>query len=281
MRPGLVNERGHVFFRCQECGDSNDQSKAHAFCDTKGRIYCYKCGYSEDLPMGAWLDYALHGVPLEEVAESHYISEYGRQAEPMGRPTLLTKFQRGDNVEADLFSMRDGRGNQEGWHIRYPNRRFENEGYHGLGWSESDNGRLLTSSLERPLVLVEGPYDVVRHNFVSAFGQIRYGTWTQLRAHVAWSWPDPDIISTVAGRRRHIEMLLRANDNLCFIRGLVISDRDPDECTWYRKLPLMDAWKMVQEESNDYSRRRAYNRQDRQRGTWDYSTLIAQRPNHV
>lgn len=245
MRPGHIDNRGRQFFRCPECEDSDNLKKAHAFVDLHGNTYCYRCQHSGKLSTEAYIDLILGEVSVEEALEfSLDISQQIKYTE--GRSTLLTKYQ-GNGSEA--FSMRDQRGNLIGWHERYPNKFQVNSGKRGLNWQGADDGEPLVSSSQHPIILVEGPYDVIRPDYVVCYGQPAYATLKHLKYHHVWVFPDPDLIDTKTKRIRFVRNLELANSNLCFIKGLIVGNNDPDKATITNFVSLSEAMKYVKNET--------------------------------
>lgn len=242
MRPGYRDSTGKVYFRCPECGDSDNPNKAHAFVDVQGNTHCYKCEHNDTLNMTQYLYVLLNVCDIEEVIEPDW---QPFELEPLlgletRRPTLLTRYVVPNNEKADAFAMRNARGQLVGYQSRLPGKVMLNEGGHGIDWYNSAEV-LLTSSPHDPIYLVEGPYDVIKPRYVSAMGSISLTVFKHVKAQTCWAWPDPDVICTPAKRKSFVEMLNIANDNLCWIEGLIVSDADPDKCTTKYKVSLKDA----------------------------------------
>lgn len=244
MQPGHIDNKGRQYFRCGECGDSSDTRKAHAFVDMYGNTYCYRCNYSGKLSTEAYIDLILGETSVEEALEfSLDISQEVRYTE--GRSTLLTKYK-GNGSEA--FSMRDSNGKLIGWHERYPNKYLVNKGKRGINWFGADDGEPLVSSSQHPITLVEGPYDVVKPDYVSCYGSPAYATLKYLKYHHVWVFPDPDLIDTKVKRAKFVRNLELANSNLCFIKGLIVGNNDPDKATITNYITLSEAISYVRSE---------------------------------
>jgi hypothetical protein len=105
----------------------------------------------------------------------------------------------------DAFSMRDIRdAGQVGLHLRRPNSSF-NFGERGFGWVGE---RAPTSSPQRPLRIVEGPYDVLEVNDVCVFGSITDQTLLDLRTHFLILTPDGDVWLDKKKRFKFLKLLV-------------------------------------------------------------------------
>lgn len=280
MHPGYTDSAGRVYYRCPNCGDSDNPNKAHCFVDVQGNSYCYKCNTVSTLDMTQYLYVMLNVAGLEEVIASDW---QPFELEPLlglenRRPTLLTRYVIPDNDKADAFAMRNARGRLVGYHSRLPGKVMLNEGDRGIDWVGSKD-ELLTSNSNDPIYIVEGPFDVVKPRYVSAMGSLSLSVFRHVKAQTCWAWPDPDIINTPAKRKSFVEMLNVANDNLCWIEGLIVSDADPDKCTTKFKVSLKDANAHVRNENANLVGRgyvsvgRSTN--GRGRRQYDYSELFA------
>lgn len=245
MHPGYIDSEGRTYFRCTECGDSDNPKHAHAFVDKRGDTYCYRCNHVSHLTMQQFLYVQLDMCDLDEVISDDWKPFPLEPFFPTGRRnTLLTRYE-GDH---DIFAMRNARGRLVGYHHRKPNKVMLNEGDRGIDWPDSHNGTLLTSSKDNPLYLVEGPFDVINQQYVAAMGSISPTVMKHLKAQTVWAWPDPDVINTSIKRKKFVDMLNMANDNYCWVEGLIVSDADPDECKFKRKVTLKEANQFVRNE---------------------------------
>lgn len=242
-RPGYVDRQGRIYFRCPDCGDSKNPNHAHAFLDTMGGTYCYRCRESTSLSIEEIFDIMLGNTTAQEVVEDKWLApdpslvQYNK-----GRHTLLDKWQV-PNTNDIVFIMYDQCGNPIGQHTRGNNKGI-NAGRSGISWPNVENCQDLVSSPSEPLVAVEGPFDLLRHNYVCMFGQITYSKLKFLRLQWLWVWPDPDIIDSDQKRRKFVTMLKHANNNLCNIMGMIVSNADPDEHTIKVHIPFedLDLW---------------------------------------
>ena len=249
MRIGYQDNRGNTFFRCLECGDSENPNHAHAFVDRQGNTYCYRCGHVSHLSMTQYLYVQLNMCDIEEVIEPNWIPFPLEPLLGIGkRETLLTRYVVKDNEQAEAFAMRNSNGKLVGYHSRYPNKVMQNEGDRGIDWYNSANS-LITSSSNNPIYLVEGPFDVIKHRYVASMGSLSLSVFKHVKAQTVWAWPDPDVLETKYKRKKFVEMLNVANNNLCWIEGLVISDKDPDECTVKYKVTLKEANQFILQEA--------------------------------
>lgn len=251
MKPGYTDDKGRTYFRCQECGDSPDPTKAHAFVDYRGDTHCWKCSHSSSMSMDQWLYVQLNVADIEEVISVDWIPFDLDKLFPMGRrTTLLDRYVVPNNVAAEAFSMRNSRGSLIGYHSRYPGKIMLNEGARGICWpgADDDDQLALTSSETNPLYVVEGPYDCTMPRRVSAMGSLSPTVFRHLQNQNIWAWPDPDILNTTKKRAQFVKMLNVANDNNCWVQGIVISDKDPDTCTTKYKLTLAQANEYVRNE---------------------------------
>lgn len=250
MRPGYTDSEGRTYFRCTQCGDStNDPNKAHAFVDSRGDTWCYRCNHRGSLPMDAYIEVLMNRASIAEVMCDDWIPpQLTRMSPKQRRHTLLARYRVEENDAAEAFSMRNSTGKLIGYHTRYPNKFMVNEGQRGICWPGADDNCPLTSSATSPIMVVEGSYDVIEPNRVSAFGSISLVTMKHLKAQHLWAWPDPDIINTKVKRKRFIDMLNVANDDYCWVKGLIVSDKDPDECTVSHYVTLQQANEYVRAE---------------------------------
>lgn len=226
MVDGAIDDDGIRWARCPNCGDSaTNRHKAHMLIDTKGSTYCYKCGHSSQLSIGDLIDVALGNKSVDEAVEA---AELGirDEARTFRRPSLLTVFS-DDTPGADAFEMRNQHGERTGWHIRYPGKKFSNEGDRGIGFI----GNWLVSRPFEPLVVVEGPYDVVKPNYVCTFGTMNAGNLAKFfRMQFVWLFPDQDIVANKTTRARFADQVIKpALDAMVFIQGVILAPGDPDE----------------------------------------------------
>lgn len=200
------------------------------------------------MSMEQWIYVQLNVAEIEDVIAEDWVPFDLEKLFPQGRrQTLLDRYVVPDNHKAEAFSMRNSRGQLIGYHSRYPGKVMVNEGHRGICWAGADDDEpaALTSSYENPLYIVEGPYDVTKSRRVSVMGSISLSTMKHFKAQHVYAWSDPDVINTKQKRAQFINMLNVANDNLCWVQGIVVSDKDPDVCTVKHKLTLREANEFV------------------------------------
>lgn len=238
MIAGRTDLQGRTWFRCTECGDSRKhQWKAHAFADKNGGTYCFICGHSSQLSIEALIDIAIGDASIDDALQYH-MAEREHAALSGGRPTLLPKFQVLDDAHADAFEMRSCNGDRTGWHLRYLPKRMANEGQRGIGFV----GDSLTSSPSRPLVVVEGPYDIISERNVCVFGTICRSALRHLRLQYCWLFPDPDQVDTVLKRERFVTKVVKpaVEEGMVLVQGVILGNDDPDKATKLVHVPLSD-----------------------------------------
>lgn len=238
MTVGAQDEDGTQWRRCPSCGDSpKNKNKAHLMVDTKGSTYCFKCGYSAQLDIGALIDIALGAKSVDEAIDEEIELEE-RGGKEQRRFSLLETYDDADD-RADAFEMRDQHGKRIGWHVRYPGKQFKNEGERGIGYLT----RNLQSTQRKPLTVVEGPYDVVEPSYVCTFGTMNAGNLSRFfRMQHVWLFPDPDVIDTEMKRARFADKVIRpALDAMVFVMGVVVGNDDPDKATVMQELTAEEA----------------------------------------
>jgi hypothetical protein len=239
MIPGKTDSRGNSWVRCQECGDSRNPNKAHCMIDSRGSTYCYRCGHSSQLGVETLIDIMLGTKSMDEALEEP--SPAPRHKIPnLGRATCLTKYAVEGEPDWDSFQMRNSAGDLLGWHNRsVVGKMMENEGRRGLGFV----GQTLTSSPSRPLIAVEGPFDVITERHVCVYGTLSVSSLRFLPLQYVWLHPDPDQLDTEAKRVRFItKVVLPAMDRLVFVEGVIISEDDPDKAQKLVHVPVDSIW---------------------------------------
>jgi hypothetical protein len=133
------------------------------------------------------------------------------------------------------FEMRDCNGSRIGWHMRYPGKVMHNEGRRGIGYTTVK----LWSTPSQPLIVVEGPFDVIDNRAACVFGAISLSSLRHFRLQWVWLWPDPDMLDTPEKRRRFSRRVVApALDEMVFVQGVILSNGDPDEATVKNHLTL-------------------------------------------
>lgn len=129
-----------------------------------------------------------------------------------------------------------------GYHNRHRSKKtFNNEGNKGIGYV----GDKLVSSPSEPIVCVEGPFDVIKPNYVCMFGTINQGSLKNVRYQHAWLFPDPDILDTIAKRIKFWQRVIIPASQYVFIEGVILGDDDPDQATKLEHIKLKD-WEWCQ-----------------------------------
>lgn len=234
MIDGVKDHNGHTWLKCPECGDSIKSRRCHMMVDSKGSCYCFRCGYSSQLSVEALIGIALGDSSIDEELEglghedTHPVSSLRKTA-------LETYGEEGRDVIS--FQMRDHNGTVVGWHDREPGMKGLNTGRRGLGYV----GDKLTSSPSSPLVIVEGPYDVISDRHVCVFGMITPSAVKYLRLQYVWLQPDPDQIDTIAGRAKFLERVITPiRESMTFLEGIIVGNADPDEATITKHFSVED-----------------------------------------
>lgn len=235
---GSRGARGEVYIRCDFCGDSKDPNHAHFAVFKDGGGYCLKCRQSKRLSIFELLA-VTEGAALstEELRDAHYDTAEDEEEQDVRvlrpalpeRLTLLDTYADQDKPGYYGWQMRDAAGNETGWHFRNVETKwFLNEGERGFGYV----GERLYSTPDQPIVLVEGPYDVVKPHYVSTFGCIGPQHLAMLQLQTVICFPDPDVLDTVAKRKSFETMLYQAYMNhRVFVQGYLLANGDPDEAT--------------------------------------------------
>ncbi len=226
MREGIA-----YLIRCQECGDSKKNPwKKHCAVFEDGGTYCVRCGHSSQLGMEAQIELAMSLISVEEAIETDW-EEIDRSCTDINteRFTHLDIYESEGLEDYYSFRMRSVNGTILGYHNRHKKKKtFHNEGYRGFGYV----GDKLISTPDRPLVIVEGPYDVIEPHYVCVFGTLNKSSLKALRLQYVYLWPDPDCLDTEIKRLKFDQMCHDLDeDNMVFVKGFIISNDDPDKAT--------------------------------------------------
>lgn len=235
MVANTFDNQGRFWTRCQVCGDSQKRHWVGHRCNfPDGGYHCYKCGDNGQLGMQALLALALGDISIEEAEEWEPDARYGTVSQ---RHTLLTTLEHPYDPNYVTFEMCNCNGLIVGYHNRHRSKKtFNNEGAKGVGYVPDK----LVSSPSEPIVVVEGPYDVVKPNYVSVFGTINQGSLKHLRYQHCWLFPDPDILDTIAKRVRFWQRVILPASQYVFIEGIILGNDDPDEATVLEHIKLKD-----------------------------------------
>jgi hypothetical protein len=230
MIANTTDRHGITWIKCQECGDSKkSRNKAHCMVDDKGSTFCFRCGHSTQLDIGSLIDIALGDKTIDEALDDA-LARDREEAYVWTRGTVLQQYAIQGENHLVSYEMRDCNGNRTGWHNRNTRiKECENEGRRGIGYA-GDN---LVSSPSSPLIIVEGPADVITDRHVCVFGTISASSLKHCRLQYCWLQPDPDQIDTVINRRKFINKVYwpAINDGMVFCQGIIVGNGDPDEAT--------------------------------------------------
>ena len=183
-KAGFIKE-DELWIRCPFCGDSqNDPTKAHFSVNADGLYYCLKCHTGGRLGNKEFLAVApLFGkesIELEEVqALPELIPGPGSQ-----RASRLHRYHL--PTGEDAFQMRNQKSEIIGIATIGKQRRIY--GKRGLGYRD-----VLVSSPQKPLIIVEGPYDVLYDDEICLFGLPSPGALKMLKGQYIILCPDGDL----------------------------------------------------------------------------------------
>lgn len=229
---GTVNH-DELWLRCPECGDSqSNPNKGHLSINLrKGVFHCVRCSYGGSLTIKQVFDLmAIYDLGSVRSAIPHELIPVNQGAGST-RFSALPRYSYVDELNQtwDVFSVRDPvHDEQVGQYLRFQEQSLL-FGETGLGYV----GNHLKSSPDRPLRLVEGPYDVLSSQDVCCFGFIRRSQINLLKGHVLLLCPDGDVWEDQQLRERMTKILTWSlNANSLHVVGLeMIPDGlDPDEC---------------------------------------------------
>lgn len=230
MIANTTDRHGITWIRCQECGDtSKTRNKAHCMVDDKGSTFCFRCGHSTQLDIGSLIDIALGDKTVDEALEEAMARDR-EEAYVWLRGTVLQQFAIIGENHLVSYQMRDPNGKVLGWHNRNTRvKECENEGKRGVGYV----GDSLVSSPSSPIIVVEGPADVISERHACVFGAITASSLKHFRLQYCWLQPDPDIIDTIRKRKRFLDTVYwpAINDGMVFCQGIIVGNGDPDEAT--------------------------------------------------
>lgn len=230
---------GELWLRCPFCGDSErNRWKAHFSINGEGLYYCLRCKASGRLPIRErvrilskyGVDYGIHADNKTERWEDTW--DKLLPGPGTTRNSCLRRFHLLTTKGFyDVFSIRTRDSRIVGIQLvntRTRRKRIRGQVRRGLGFVR------LESSPEEPLIIVEGPYDVVEDNYVCTFGIPSYSQLKELRGHFIMLYPDGDVWYD----RRQIFNLQRSvakavTQGLFMIGALKIPNRNQDpEDVW-------------------------------------------------
>lgn len=236
MIAGKEDRNGFRWVRCEVCGDSRKSWKAHKLIDKKGSTYCLRCGHSSHLSIENLISLVLGDKSIDEVLDEQ-AGAIRTPKQVWNRAPLLPQYEIEDEPDWVSFEMRDANGNRVGWHNRnMREKQCDNDGKRGIGYV----GRSLVSSPSRPLIVVEGPADVLTERDVCVFGAITRGSAKWLRLQYAWLFPDPDQLDSRAKRRRFVERVVvpMIEEGMVIVQGVIVGNDDPDVATKKVHVPV-------------------------------------------
>jgi len=233
-RPGerVGNE---LWLRCPHCGDSQkNKDKAHYSVNAEGLYHCLRCGaggrlHLRDYLAFVWKDHrdlikpeALTGpdTDWEDVLDELIPGPgYPRQS-------ALDRFHvQTASALYDAFLSRNTRGDITGLCLAdLDNRSKIVVGTKTLGWT----GERLLSSPDRPLRIVEGPYDVLSDSDVCTYGLPTKNQLKRLKGHYLIICPDGDVWPD-PGKRAAMLNLLRVEGPTILGFEVLDDGMDPDD----------------------------------------------------
>lgn len=244
-RAGEIRD-DELYIRCPSCGDSDsDPTKAHCSINLRKFVfYCFRCGDSGRLTTRQAFSLLsnLNGDFDFRSAEETEDDELPDVLPGAGssRASKLQRFHYIDQnqITWDAFQMRQVQDNQvTGYHMRYGKQKYT-FGDKTAEWIETGP---LISSVNKPITLVEGPYDVVYPNWVSVYGLLNRTTVSQFKGHYINLCPDGDCwskFSLLSAMIRTLDWLLN-NQNKIYLCNLIVlpNNTDPDEATDFEVVP--------------------------------------------
>lgn len=194
-------DQGELWIRCPYCGDSSsDPEKCHFSINLEKWLYhCHRCNAGGKLSTremvnlitSRHLDISIFSGPPRRIDQSEQTLPELIPGAGSPRKSLLERYHLTLNEHVwDSFYLYEPKDSSEGpvgVHIRNGSRKFT-IGKRGWAWP----GQALLSSTDDPLLLVEGPYDVISSRMVSKFGLITYKSLKDLVGHVVILVPDGD-----------------------------------------------------------------------------------------
>lgn len=245
---------GEVWARCPFCGDSESHlDEGHLAINLSKRAYfCVRCRQGGHLTTKVALAVAEvtgESLGLGDDAWSTQLSHDAVQLPALlegpaiWRPSRLQRWHLfGDAYSPrrpgpfvwDAFQMRDIKtGELTGIHTRFGRSRY-NIGELGFGWAGTEPP---LSSPDYPIVVVEGPYDVLYPNEVCTFGLMSTGLIDELSGHSIVLCPDGDVWQKEPLRVRTLELLSKLmHSRRVYLVGVeyLRDGLDPDQLTQER-----------------------------------------------
>lgn len=239
---------GEYWLRCPYCGDSeNDPNKAHFSINLRSGLYfCLRCNARGKLNKKA--QFELFGrlpVDLSEEAinkvdtedQFREILDRLEEGAPWSRPSLLPRYTYTDDYGQvwDAFISYDNHDGAEiGVLLRLADTQQKKAyfyGSRGFSWV----GDSFPSSANKPIRLVEGPYDVITPQDVVVFGLLSKYTVSEFTGENIILCPDGDVWQKENLRKPFFTLLrylLYQSYAVPWLVGVeyIPEGADPDEC---------------------------------------------------
>jgi len=242
---GELDRKGELWLRCPHCGDSQrSAAKAHYSVNVlKGVGHCVRCGASDRLSvrqqfelLGEYGD----SLPVEALQRASDVLRPDGPGDDTWllpgpgsnrRSALARHHYQSAKALWDVFEIRDPKHNEViGHYCRAEPKVSRIIGEKGLGWVGED----LISSIDSPLRIVEGPYDVTGGRDVCVFGFIGPSVLRSLHGHFVILVPDGDVWQDTALTKRFMGTVTAYlnSPRSAMILGLEVlpGGLDPDEC---------------------------------------------------
>lgn len=226
-----------VEVRCPFCGDSvKNPHKKHGRLNTRyGLYYCFRCGYGAKLPETTlrkyWSAFIAEVSDVIEEEDQPDITPGAGSPRPASVDRYHTTLS---NILWDVFENRTPEGKHAGWLLRH-GREMLTIGRGGFVYS----GENLYSSPSDPLIVVEGPYDIISPRHTAVGRMISKGISRTLKGQCIIIHPDSDA---------PIPVELFQSPFISSI-GVLLSEVDPDEASEILYLPrkeLLHGFKILQ-----------------------------------
>jgi hypothetical protein len=168
-----------IMLRCPHCGDSFNPQNAHLGVWNSGTYNCLKCGTSGLLSIGDRLDLGITFSKTVNTKKTIAFDEpdkelpFSHSKRPTKLPVTAVRIR---DEWYDKFLMHNAQGKYLGYHLRKSGKDkraytiLEADERKGILYPNAP--KPLTSTREKPIIVVEGPYDVIAENCVSVLGWI-------------------------------------------------------------------------------------------------------------
>ena len=224
---------GELWLRCPYCGDSTKHpTRAHYSVNTEGYEHCLRCKAGGRITTAELIKLIVEHTGKEVVEikrKENWKSVYHKFESGAGSPRrsgLVRYHLTTERGIFDCFIIRNGRGKTVGVQlcsVRTKSKRIY--GTRGISY----RGKRIISSLSRPIILVEGPYDVWDEHHICAFGLPGPSTYRMLRGQFVILCPDGDVWKEKGLCKQFLYHSQKAYEKGgVFILGVQILDRDKD-----------------------------------------------------